>query len=159
MGRNGCVETEILNDRAQQKILLMNGRKLNNINSIVTVRKVGGRAYSHCRYYDDAHSKEIYSDILFKINKIPFHWNTDDVVKYFAVSCNAPLRSCYRLNQDNDDKHNCTQYVFVEFRSPESAKRARNILERNIFQNCLGIIPIQKMNVGKISRYHPTYTI
>eukprot|EP01084_Bolivina_argentea_P150476 262790_1 len=143
--RNNSIHCEVLNERIEQKILSQNGRnkltirkfkmKRNNINS-----NSNGYSYS-------------YSDTLFKINKIPINWDISDVVKYFSVSCNAPLRTCYRLNQDNENIS--TQYVFVEFISSDCAQKARNILERS--QHCLGIIPIQTKNISKILQYYPSY--
>ena len=157
--RNGCVELAVSknNKVAQQKVMAVNGRKIKSMNSIITIRKLSGigshSEHSHSHSHSSRSSSNVaHSDILFKISKIPFHWIIDDIVKYFEVSCNAPLRSCYRLNQEPEYKQS-PLWAFVEFKSPESAKKARKILERNPNSKCLGISAIPLCDVAKFATF------
>eukprot|EP01083_Nonionella_stella_P294527 1001178_1 len=149
--KNDTIYLRLSNSKIENTILCENDERARHHHSKLCIRKVRD---SH-RMHDHHNAK--YSDTFFKIYKIPINWNVDDVVKYFEVSCNAPLRTCYRLNHDPDST--ASQHAFVEFIASESADRARNILDRNRFNHCLGMKPIETNEVSRIlQRNHALYS-
>ena len=131
---------------ASERVLAQNGRRVPDFGNVpIAIKELP--QYPGTRYNRGHSPKMPLSDIMFRVNKIPSNWQILDVVRYFDLSCNAPLQCCYRLSTDRDSLK--TQSVFVEFKSAGCAMTANNVLRRT--RNSLGMEPVELCNVRKFS--------
>merc|ERR1712154_487918 len=97
---------------AQDKVMAFNGRRVALSHSALSIRKNADSFLARCSARPKANNaltmksmkipSHSISDTMFKAIQIPSKFNVNDVVKYFAVSCKAPLRTCYQLDIDQD---------------------------------------------------------